>query len=202
LTALYFAVYKGLRFIQISKGGLVMNRLRIALGRINFLVTFCLAAGTIGLLIPSTGAAFSNSSLTGGYGCVAQVILNDSSGTLQGISEVMRLNFNGAGQVAGGIILNLQGEVCNIQTTGPYNIKPSGFGSIKLTWNTATGDADGDATCSVLNAQAISQNMSLVVEGHGTTFDFQGADDFLTSPLTTTDSDVQAPFTGSCKTQS
>ena len=88
---------------------------------------------------------------------------------------MMRLNFNGAGQVAGGIILNLSGEVCNIQTTGTYSIKPSGLGSVKLTWNTATGDADGDTTCGTLNAQLISQNMSLVIEGHGTTFDFQEA---------------------------
>jgi hypothetical protein len=42
-----------------------------------------------------------------------------------------------------------------------------------------------------------------VIEGNGATFDFQGADDFLTSPLITGDTgDIQAPFTGSCKTQS
>jgi hypothetical protein len=181
----------------------MMNKLRIALRRVNFLVTFGFVAGMIGLLIPGTGAAFSNSSLTGGYGCVAQVILNDSSGTLQGISEVMRLNFNGAGQVAGGIILNLEGEVCNIATTGTYTVKPSGLGSIQLTWNTATGDADGDTVCATLNAEAVTQHMSLVIEGNGATFDFQGADDFLTSPLITGDTDdIQAPFTGSCKTQS
>ena len=181
----------------------MMNKLRIAFRRVNFLVTFGFVAGMIGLLIPGTGAAFSNSSLTGGYGCVAQVILNDNTGTLSGISEVMRLNFNGAGHVAGGIILNLAGEVCNIATTGTYTVKPSGLGSIQLTWNTATGDADGDTTCATLNAEAVTQHMSLVIEGNGATFDFQGADDFLTSPLITGDTgDIQAPFTGSCKTQS
>jgi hypothetical protein len=180
-----------------------MNRLRLASRRANFLATLALTAGTLCMLMPGTGAAFSSSSLIGGYGCVAQVILNDNTGTLSGISEVMRLNFNGAGHVAGGIILNLGGEVCNIATTGTYTVKPSGLGSIQLSWNTATGDADGDAVCSSLNALLISQNMSLVIEGPGTTFDFHGADDFLTSPLITGDTgDIQAPFTGSCKTQS
>jgi hypothetical protein len=180
-----------------------MNRLRLASRTANFLATLALTAGTLCMLMPGTGAAFSSSSLIGGFGCVAQVILNDNTGTLSGISEVMRLNFNGAGHVAGGIILNLEGEVCNIATTGTYTVKPSGLGSIQLSWNTATGDADGDTVCATLNAEAVTQHMSLVIEGNGATFDFQGADDFLTSPLITGDTgDIQAPFTGSCKTQS
>jgi hypothetical protein len=135
------------------------------------------------------------------YGCLARAILNDNTGTLSGISELLRLNFNGAGNVAGAIVLNLGGEVCRISTTGNYNVNPGGLGSLSLTWNTATGDADGDTTCSSLNAAAITQHTDLVVEAGGNAFDIQGQDDFLTAPSSTTDSDVQSPFVGTCRKQ-
>jgi hypothetical protein len=75
------------------------------------------------------------------------VTLSDSSGTLSGISELMRLSLDGAGNVKGRIVLNLAGEVCTIATTGTYNVNFGGLGTMNLTWNTATGDADGDANC-------------------------------------------------------
>jgi hypothetical protein len=88
-----------------------------------------------------------------------------------------------------------------IVTTGTYNVNPGGGGSLSLTWNTATGDADGDTTCSGLNAAAITQHTDLVVEAGGNAFDIQEQDDFLSAPSITTDSDVQSPFVGTCKKQ-
>jgi hypothetical protein len=96
--------------------------LRIALEKVRLLATLGFVAGAACVLVPGTSAAFSASSLTGGYGCLAHVTLQVSSGTLQGISEIMRLGFDGAGNVKGKIVLNLQGEVCNIATTGTYSV--------------------------------------------------------------------------------
>jgi len=75
-----------------------------------------------------------------------------------------------------------------------------------LTWNTATGDADGDTPCSGLNALVVTQHTDLVVEHGGGEFDFQSADDFLTavSPLAGLSGDkgdYTSPFVGSCKKQ-
>jgi hypothetical protein len=179
----------------------MMKGLRIALEKVRLLATLGFVAGAACVLVPGTSAAFSASSLTGGYGCLAHVTLQVSSGTLQGISEIMRLGFDGAGNVKGKIVLNLQGEVCNIATTGTYSVGGAGVGVMNLTWNSATGDADGDATCSVLNAQVITQHTDLVVEAGGAIFEIEGSDDFLTSPTISTDSDVQSPFVGTCRKQ-
>lgn len=94
---------------------------------------FGLAAWMTCIVFAGTSAAFSNSSVAGGYGCLGNATLGDSSGVLQGISEVMRLNFDGAGHVKGAIVLNFQGEVCNIATTGTYNVKPAGLAAMNLT---------------------------------------------------------------------
>jgi hypothetical protein len=158
-------------------------------------------AGATYVFVPSTSAAFSAGSLTGAYGCLGSATVSDNSGTLAGISELLRLNFNGSGTVTGTIVLNLLGEVCRIATTGTYSVNPGGLGSLSLHWNTATGDADGDATCSTLNAQSITQHTDLVVEAGGNAFDIQEQDDFLTAPSSTTDSDVQSPFVGTCRKQ-
>jgi hypothetical protein len=177
-----------------------MERRLIASKRINLLTTFCLAAGLTCILMPGTSAAFGNSSLTGGYGCMAQGNLGTS-----GISEVMRLAFDGAGHVNGKIVLNLSGEVCNIVVTGgTYSINPGGIGTIALPWTSATGDADGDTDCATsLNPLAVTEHLSLVLEKNAAIFDFQADDDFLTSPTITSDTgDLTTPFTGSCKNQS
>jgi hypothetical protein len=177
-----------------------MERRLIAFKRINLLTTFCLAAGLTCILMPGTSAAFGNSSLTGGYGCMAQGNLGTS-----GISEVMRLAFDGAGHVNGKIVLNLSGEVCNIVVTGgTYSINPGGIGTIALPWTSATGDADGDTDCATsLNPLAVTEHLSLVLEKNAAIFDFQADDDFLTSPTITGDTgDLTTPFTGSCKNQS
>ena len=96
------------------------------------------------------------------------------------------------------------GEVCNIVVTGgTYSINPGGIGTIALPWTSATGDADGDTDCTTLNAQAITEHLSLVLERNAAIFDFQADDDFLTSPASPGDSgDLTVPFTGSCKNQS
>jgi hypothetical protein len=175
--------------------------LRIALEKVRLLATFGLVAGVACVLIPGTSAAFSVGSLTGGYGCLAHVTISDNAGTLSGISEIMRLGLDGAGHVTGKIVLNLAGEVCNIATIGTYSVGGAGVGVMNLTWNSATGDADGDATCSTLNAQVITQHTDLVVEAGGAIFEIEGSDDFLTSPTISTDSDVQSPFVGTCRKQ-
>jgi hypothetical protein len=175
--------------------------LRIAFQKIRLLAAVSFIAGATYVFVPGTSAAFSAGSLTGGYGCLGRATISDSSGTLAGISELLRLNFNGSGTVTGTIVLNLLGEVCRIATTGTYSVNPGGLGSLSLHWNTATGDADGDATCSTLNAQSITQHTDLVVEASGNAFDIQEQDDFLTTPSSTTDSDVQSPFVGTCRKQ-
>ncbi len=178
-----------------------MRGLRSAFKNTWMLAAAGFAAATSWMLVPGTSAAFSTASLTGSYGCVGHATLNDNSGTLSGISELLRLGFNGAGQVTGKIILNLSGTVCTITTTGTYSVSSGGVGSMKLPWSNATGDEDGDTACSVLNPQAITQHTDLVLEAGGNAFDFQDQDDFLTSPTSTTDMDVQSPFIGTCKKQ-
>jgi hypothetical protein len=160
-------------------------------------------AGAACMLIPGTSAAFSASSLTGGYGCLAHVTLNDNSGTLSGISEILRLSLDGAGNAKGKIVVNIAGEVCTIATTGTYNVNFGGLGTMNLKWNTITGDADGDTNCAMqLNPLAVTQHTDFVVEAGGNIFDFQGSDDFLTSPTSAPDSgDVQSPFVGTYRKQ-
>jgi hypothetical protein len=137
----------------------MMKGLRIAFEKVRLLATLGFVAGVACVLIPDTSAAFSNSSLTGGYGCIGHVTLSDSSGTLSGISELMRLSLDGAGNVKGRIVLNLAGEVCTIATTGTYNVNFGGLGTMNLTWNTATGDADGDTNCATaLNPLVVTQH--------------------------------------------
>jgi hypothetical protein len=179
----------------------MMKMLRVAFEKVRLLAAGTFIAGAVCAFIPGTSAAFSAASLTGGYGCLGKATISDNTGTLTGISELLRLNFNGAGAVSGVIVLNLQGEVCRILTTGTYNVNPGGLGSLNLAWNSATGDTDGDVVCSTLNAQAITQHTALVVEAGGNTFEIQEEDDFLTAPSITTDSDVQNPFVGTCRKQ-
>jgi hypothetical protein len=180
----------------------MMKRLRIALEKVRLLATVAFVAGVACVLIPGTGAAFSNSSLTGGYGCLGHATINDNTGTLVGISELMRLGLDGAGNVKGRIVINIGGEVCTIATTGTYNVNFGGLGTMNLTWNTATGDADGDLNCAtMLNPLVVTQHTDLVVEAAGAAFEIQESDDFLTSPTITTDSDVQSPFVGTCRKQ-
>jgi hypothetical protein len=164
-----------------------MKGLRIALEKARLLASLGFVAGAACVLIPGTSAASSNGSLTGGYGCLGHATLNDNTGTLSGISELMRLGLDGAGNVKGRIVLNIGGEVCTIATTGTYNVNFGGLGTMNLTWNTATGDADGDTNCSTLNAAAITQHTDLVVEAGGNAFEIQESDDFLTAPSSSTD---------------
>ena len=156
-----------------------MERGRIASKSVRVLSTLFLAAGLTCILMPGTSAAFGNSSLTGGYGCMGQ----GTTGT-SGLSEVMRLAFDGAGHVHGKIVLNLSGEVCNVVVTGgTYSINSVGIGTIALPWTSLTGDADGDTNCSTISSgQAITEHLSLVLERNAAIFDFQADDDFLTAP--------------------
>ena len=178
-----------------------MERGRIASKSVRVLSTLFLVAGLTCVLMPGTSAAFGNSSLTGGYGCMGQ----GTTGTSSGLSEVMRLAFDGAGHVHGKIVLNLSGEVCNVVVTGgTYSINSVGIGTIALPWTSLTGDADGDTNCSTISSgQAITEHLSLVLERNAAIFDFQADDDFLTAPTSPGDTgDLQLPFTGSCKNQS
>src|ERR1700731_4112545 len=124
-----------------------MKALRIALEKVRLLSALLFVAEAICVLVPGTSAAFSNGSLTGGYGCLGHATTNDSTGTLSGISEVIRLGFDGAGHVKGRFVLNIAGEVCTVATTGTYNVNFGGLGTMNLTWNAATGDADSDLNC-------------------------------------------------------
>jgi hypothetical protein len=166
------------------------------------------AASATCVFIPGTSAAFSVGSLAGSYGCVGKTGgLEGGSGTIAGISELMRLNFNGAGGVNGTIVLSFFGEVCNISTSGTYSVKPSGLGLLNLTWNSAAPDNDGDYPCAELPNISITQHTALVVESGGSAFDLQSADDFVTTPVSPTPdsvsplSDLTNPFVGSCKKQ-
>ena len=106
----------------------MMKGLRIALEKVRVLATLGFVGGVACVLIPGTGAAFSNSSLTGGYGCLGQATVSGGTGTLSGISEIMRLGLDGAGHVTGKIVLNLSGGVCTIATTGTYSVGFAGVG--------------------------------------------------------------------------
>jgi hypothetical protein len=182
-----------------------MKELRIALEKVRLLAALGFVAGAVCVLVPGTSAAFSVSSLTGGYGCLGHATTNDNTGTLLGISEIMCLGLDGAGHVKGTIVLNLNGEVCTIATTGTYNVNFGGLGTMNLAWNTATGDADGDTNCSaVLKALPITQHTDLVVVSGGGEFDFQSTDDFLTAPTAMDGGslvDLRNPLVGSCKKQ-
>jgi hypothetical protein len=180
-----------------------MRGLRIAAKKARLLASLGFIAGAAWVLVPGTSAAFSNSSLTGGYGCLGHAILTDNTGTLSGLSEIMRLTLDGAGGVKGKILLNLAGEVCAVATTGTYNVNFGGLGTMNLTWNTATGDADGDTNCAtMINPSVITQHTDLVVEAGGNVFDIQEADDFLTAPSVPGDTgDAQSPFVGTCRKQ-
>lgn len=183
----------------------MIKRLRIAVEKARLLVSVGFIAGAICSLAPGTSAAFDVGSLTGGYGCLGHATIGDANGTLEGISELMRLNFSGTGTVKGTIVYTAVGEVCNVATTGTYIVGGGGLGSMSLTFNSVTTSADGDADdgpfCSSLNALAITQHTSLVVEAGGATLDIQASDDFNTSPSSTADVDVENPFVGNCRKQ-
>jgi hypothetical protein len=182
----------------------MMKGLRIAVEKVRLLAAaFGFGVGAACLLVPGTSSAFSNGSLTGGYGCLGHATLNDNTGSLSGISELMRLSLDGAGHVTGRIVLNLGGEVCTVATTGTYNVKFGGLGTMNLSWNAATGDADGDTNCATaLDPLTVSQHTDLVVEAGGAIFEIQESDDFLTGPTLTSDSgDVKNPFVGTCRKQ-
>jgi hypothetical protein len=182
-----------------------MKELRVALEKVRLLAALLFAAGAICVFVPGTSAAFSVGSLTGGYGCLGQAtpffILGTPGQAQAGaVSELMRLSFDGAGHVKGTILLNDNGEVCNIATAGSHTVNFGGLGAMHLAWTTITGDADGDTTCSS-DFSGISQHTALVVEHGGGEFDFQSADDFLTTPTSQDNGDFKSPFVGSCKKQ-
>jgi hypothetical protein len=182
---------------------------RIAFEQFRLLAVLAFAASATFVLVPGTSAAFGVGSIVGSYGCLGRTGgLVDSGGTIGGISELMRLVFDGAGHVKGTILLGLEGEVCNISASGTYGIQGGGLGTLDLTWNTitATGDADGDADCAGLTAGPLSQHTALVVESGGSAFDLQAEDDFVTSPTAAADTisllaDTTNPFVGTCKKQ-
>lgn len=178
-----------------------MKELRSALEKIRLLATLGFVAGVACVLVPGTSAAFSNGSLTGDYGCLGHATISDNAGTLTGASELMRLSFDGAGNIKGKIVLNLSGEVCTIATTGTYNVNFGGMGTMNLTWNTVTGDADGDTNCANSLPSVVTQHTDLVVVFGGAAFEIQGSDDFVTGPSFTSDTDVQNPFVGTCRKQ-
>ncbi len=180
-----------------------MDRKRLAAcNKVGFVAMVGLVVSLAGAFVPGTSAAFSAASLNGAYGCVGQVTLYfNSSSDLQGISEVMRLGFDGAGNVKGKILLNLAGEVCNVATTGNYTVGGNGLGTINLTWVSATGDPDGDANCANINSAGIAQHMLFVIEGNGTRLDFESSDEFLT-PSSSDNEDAPNQFMGACRTQS
>lgn len=182
---------------------------RIAFEKFRLLAALVFVASASFVLVPGTGAAFSVGSVVGSYGCLGRTGgLVDNGGTIGGISELMRLVFDGAGNVKGTILLGLEGQVCNISASGNYSVGGAGLGTLDLTWNTvtSTGDADGGANCASLSAGPLSQHTALVVESGGRAFDLQAADDFVTSPIVAADTisllaDTTNPFAGSCKKQ-
>lgn len=185
-----------------------MNGLRIAFEKLRLLAALAFAASATCMLVPGTSAGVSVGSLVGSYGCLGRTTLrvDTSTGAVLGISEIMHPSFDGVGHVKGVIVLGLEGAVCNVTASGAYSVKPGGFGSLDLTWNTATGDADGDTPCASLDGVGVAQHTALLVEASGNAFDFQSADDFLTEPAKATDSladlsDVANPFVGSCRKQ-
>jgi hypothetical protein len=180
-----------------------MKALRIALERVRLLAALLFAAAAACMLVPGTCAAFSATSLAGGYGCLGRTTSGVSTdGVIFGSSELMRLSFDGVGGVKGTIVLNSAGEVCSIAASGTYSVNFGGLGTMNLIWTTATGDPDRDLSCSSLvNGKGAAQHTTLVVEHAGSEFDFQSADDFLTTPGSGDSGDLANPLVGSCKKQ-
>src|SRR5712692_4161032 len=99
----------------------MMKRLRIAFEKFRLLAALAFAAGATCVLVPGTSAAFSVGSLVGGYGCLGRttaLVEDTSTGAVFGVSEMMRLSFDGVGGVKGTIVLGLEGEVCNVAASG------------------------------------------------------------------------------------
>jgi hypothetical protein len=67
----------------------MMKALRIAVEKVPMLATLGFVAGATCVLVPGTSAAFTNSSLKGGYGCLGHATLNDTTGAISGISEII-----------------------------------------------------------------------------------------------------------------
>jgi hypothetical protein len=141
-------------------------------------------------------ATFSAKTIKGAYGCLGKATISTT-----GISELLRLNFDGTDTVSGTLNLNLGGEQCNLTVTGTYSVNSDGTGKTDLTWAGGAADPDADTNCSMVNG--VAQHMGFVIEGNGKAFDFESLDDFLSGgPVTGTDpGDLTDPFVGSCKSQ-
>jgi hypothetical protein len=142
-------------------------------------------------------ANFNNKTLKGNYGCLGRASISGS-----GLSELIRLTFDGSGGVGGSVNLSTNGEQCNFSVSGStYSVNSDGTGQVVLTWSAGAEDPDADVDCSILNG--VSEHMGLVIEGNGKEFDFESLDPFLSgAAVTGTDpGDIPDPFVGSCKSQ-
>jgi hypothetical protein len=178
-----------------------MMRGRIAFQSKRLFAVVGSATLSLWVLMPGTSAAFSAASLSGAYGCSGHVETGNSSAGFLGMSELLRLGFDGAGTVHAKIILNLEGEVCTVTGTGTYTVAGGGLGSMNIPWTTVTGDEDGDVPCPSLETDEFTQHTDIVLETGGSAFDFQDQDDFLTTPKSPGDNDSGSRFVGNCKKQ-
>ena len=162
-----------------------------------------LFSGFLLILASPAEAGFTRSSLLGPYGCLGNsIVLEDSSGTLDGFSELMQLNLSANGNITGSIKLNTKGERCTIavSTRSTFSVNPDGTGSMQLVFAVNGMDTDSDLNCGSLNG--LTERFDILILGSGGKFDVQSSDDTFTVPHGTGDNgDLLDPFTGTCEKQ-
>jgi hypothetical protein len=139
---------------------------------------------------PSPARAFSDADLTGGFGCIGK-----SHGTLGDFTELMQLNFNGAGRVTGSVRVLTLGQDC-LASVGPnsgYSTNKPGTGSLTLSLSFS------GSHCTSPSTKLGTQKLNFVLERAAMVFDFAAQDDFLSALWGPRD--TRGSFTGSCTGQ-
>ncbi len=141
--------------------------------------------------------AFSDASLTGGYGC---------SGTWHGpngdITDLMQVNFDGKGGVTGSVHFLFAGEDCLASVGGisQYSVDQDGLGTETLILLFSGRDTDNDFNCATLNFSNFTvQQIDFVLERQADVFDMAAQDDFFHSRSDRGDTNYS--FTGTCTAQ-
>jgi len=150
---------------------------------------------------PFTARAFSDADLAGGLGCIG-TWRSVTSGKIRNITDLMQLDFDGAGGVTGSVHFLISGEDC-LASIGPgsgYSVSSSGLGSLILNLSFSGFDTDNDFNCAKLSSSKFStQKMDIVLERAGEVFDFASQDDFFSARSDS--GDTPGSFTGSCTGQ-
>jgi hypothetical protein len=160
---------------------------------------FVVAAASVFVASPLAAQppSFSDASLTGGFGC---------NGTWRGpsgdITELMQLNFDSIGGVAGSVHFLFSGEDClaSIDDGSGYSVDADGLGTLTLNILFSGRDTDKDFNCATLNFSSFTlQKVDFVLERQADVFDMAAQDDFFSARSDR--GDTPYSFTGACTAQ-